>query len=218
MEPVGCILSVSPPVCIFRRGSMAGIPFFHHVGANSTYPTPCNCTKYRTPIQANPLHDCNAFKFIAGFLYWNLGAATGVNELLALMSIKQIHEASFRAAWISSTYGRVSPLKGLFNAAYRQQAFAFCTLPGIGPCNMATFSIYDTTPGVFTISADYMQLTFGACRDSVTPDPSAWEKLVVTPYANLNQQYEECRYSSAEVFQNQAGITIGEFSSFQYAF
>ncbi|RYY86305.1 hypothetical protein EON63_06065, partial [archaeon] len=30
-----------------------------------------------------------------------------------------------------------------------------------------------------------------------------------SPYASLNQQYQECRYSPREILQNQAGITFG---------
>lgn len=32
---------------------------------------------------------------------------------------------------------------------------------------------------------------------------------MASPYASLNQQYQECRYSPREILQNQAGITFG---------
>lgn len=175
MRQIGCISSVTPHVCIFRKGSMAAIPFFHHVGANTSYPTKCDCATYRSAVNSNPLHNCNAFRFLAGFMFWNLGAGTGIPEILASVDIKTLHAASYRAAFITSTYGRNSPYKGLFQTrAFRQAAFNFCVVPAIGPCSIAEFSLYDTVNALWTISPDYLQLGSGACRNSITPPEDAW--------------------------------------------
>eukprot|EP01031_Cornospumella_fuschlensis_P027132 gene27132-32776_t len=209
MEPVGCILSLDTPACIVRRGQMAYIPVLHHVGANLSYPTLCNCTTYRNDLD-DPSHPCHAFRFIVGFIHWNLPAGTGVMQLLRTKSIRQVMHESFKAAFITSTFGRTSPARGEFaSRAARQEAFSFCAVPGLGVCSMFTFSSYDVDEGLSIVSSDYLQLPQLACNDTITPKTDSWSKLLTTPYASLNQQYQECRYSPREILQNQAGITFG---------
>lgn len=171
---MGCILSLDYPVCVMRRGQMAFMPVLHHVGANVSYPTPCNCTTFRDELD-DPLHPCHAFRFIIGFIHWNLPAGTGILQLLRTKNIREVMHESYKAAFITSTFGRASPARAQFaSRAERVAAFFFCAVPGLGVCSMFTFSSYDVDAGLSTVSPDYFQLPGVACSDTITPKTDSW--------------------------------------------
>ena len=122
------------------------------------------------------LHPCHAFRFISGFYYWPGEASIAPVLEMIEMYTKPIyfHESGFEASFIASSFGRQSNSSALANAAFQKKAFSFCHSPTYGDCSVFSVASFDLYDRGFSISEYYFQLERGACRDSFTPNATAW--------------------------------------------
>ncbi len=173
MSPLFCSLS---KLCFLEIGGVLVLPFFHHAGMELDYPTRCDCMALNPADLQDRMHPCHAFRFISGFYYWPGEASIAPVLEMVEMYTKPIyfHESGFEASFIASSFGRQSNSSALANAAFQKKAFSFCHSPTYGDCSVFSVASFDLYDRGFSISEFYFQLERGACRDSFTPNATAW--------------------------------------------
>ena len=198
MVPIFCLNDqYERTFCIMEIGGIPAFPFLHHTGKSLLYPSRCTCSALTEAELADRTHACHAFRFITGFYYWP--QTTDIAPILEVtsqyLSISKFHDAGFTAAFYSSSFAKIdnitqtihslgytlSPslsLAVLASPSERQariaKSFKFCNSPTYGNCSIFTVSSYDIYSRGSTISEYYFQLDKGACRDSFTPNQTAW--------------------------------------------
>jgi hypothetical protein len=197
MTPISCLrfppdpdVKDSSPFIIcslnLHKGTVA-VPFFHHSGSDSSNPVPCNCSTLTVEDLADKYHPCNAFTFIAGFLYFPSAASLQLTFDLVFTAggPNALQLKIFAPAWVASFYGGSSFLyEDHYNTpSVREQLYSFCSLKGTvtddspdpvaSNCSLITFSLFDSTPD-WTISKYYYQLTNGACQNSIGTTWDNW--------------------------------------------
>jgi hypothetical protein len=182
-------------------GGIPAFPFFHHAGKSLSSPEKCVCSTLTTQELSERTHPCHAFRFISGFYYWpTMQDIAPILEVTSkYLSISRFHDAGFQAAFYSSSFGQAPktsmPFPGLNvsssssssssasqgsllskseQEARIAKAFKFCASQTYGNCSIFTLSSYDLYDRGSTINEYYFQLERGACRDSFTPNTTAW--------------------------------------------
>ncbi len=195
MSPISCLhiggTSASDPVCVIMVGTVPVLPIFYHVGSSLNYPVKCNCTTLLQILDTNlqqpailldNKHPCHAFRFLTGFVYWNRADALPLFEIKQRISLisggiaKNYHSFAYEASFLTSSLAQVSKYYNttFTNIAYREKVFSFCKTTSGGYCSFLSLAIYDLNFKGHTISSNYYQLDYGACRNSMTPNESAW--------------------------------------------
>lgn len=214
MRPLFCpdiIGSAISRLCGLELGRIVGFPFFHHVGNNLSFPEKCDCQKLALDELSNPRHNCNLFRFLTGVIFWPLyeySAAT--NFFLSVVENNQdLNTLAYNASFLTSAYGRFSPLNSVLDTPeYRAKAFDFCDQPE-GGCSILTFTSYDSYHFTWPVTPLQLQITNGACRDTINPDAEGWERFISTPFAPLQESYQVCHIDRTQAGVDQAGIVIG---------
>jgi hypothetical protein len=155
-------------------------PVFNHLGANTTYPEICNCTTLTTLELMDKTHNCNVFRFMSGFVYFNAAYATsaglGVGLLTSKLggSFEKMIAGAHNAMFAASSYGQASPFtKELNSLTSLTDAYAFCRYNG-KTCSFLTFTSYDIVPSNWAVSKDYTLLQNGGCSDTISPTEDQW--------------------------------------------
>jgi hypothetical protein len=199
MQPLRCVsLSGGKPFCTFRINEVftyfvsciivlfyhlfqiVMFPALHHLGANTTYPAQCNCTTLTVAELSDKTHNCNVFRFLSGFMYFNGVYATSAGLGVGLLNSKfggsfdHMIEGAHRAMFTASGFGQSSPLTAQLNSpASLAAAYDFCSYGG-KTCSFLTFTSYDIVPTNWAISEYHMLVTNGACANTITPTAEAW--------------------------------------------
>eukprot|EP01038_Epipyxis_sp_PR26KG_P014090 gene14090-18909_t len=229
MAPLFCIYDVyinnvrvvpSPTFCLLPVGATFVMPIFNHMGVDQNLPVPCNCSEIEERRMSGEYFDdndylyygCNQFYFITGFVYASLDF--WMTNFQRFNSYNRFSQTAFNASFMTSSQGMMSTYKNEFiQGEMRRKAFDFCSSDEYGNCSMVTFSSYDlSAAGNWAVSDYYYQLQYGACTDSVSAPPAAWEELGNTPFAALVQDYVVCRNNPTTVFQNQLGSASGSIA------
>jgi hypothetical protein len=155
-------------------------PIFHQLGVNTTFPEECNCTKLTVEELSSKTHNCNVFRFLSGFLYFDGVYATSGGYGVGLLNTKlggsydTLMAGAHHAMFTASSYGQSSPLaKQLNSPSSLAAAYDFCSYGG-KTCSILTFTSYDVVPTNWAVSEYYTLVTNGACADTITPTPEAW--------------------------------------------
>jgi hypothetical protein len=125
-------------------------------------------------------HNCNVFRFLSGFLYFNgvygISASTGVGLLTGKFgnSHTKMISGAHKAMFTASSYGQASPFaKELNSPTSLAEAYEFCKYNG-RTCSLLTFTSYDVVPNNWAVSEYYTLVTNGACANTISPTPEAW--------------------------------------------
>ena len=112
---------------------------------------------------------------MVGFLYYNLpgGGESSTDELsknwVALLQLMIVSDTSLlNDQAYNITYAAVmydEEISEFFQTPeWREKAYAFCTLEGVGSCSILVYNAFDSVTQ--TVSPYNYQLVNGACRDS----------------------------------------------------
>ena len=155
-------------------------PLFRHVGANNTTPELCDCTKLILEELSSPSHNCNVFRFLSGFMFFNgvYAVSAGVGIALVVDKLKSdlrsLNANSHLAMFAASTFGQNSALSHELNSPESlEAAYDFCKM-GTSSCTIITFATYDLVPTNWAVSEQYTLLQNGACSDSISPTAENW--------------------------------------------
>ncbi len=176
MQLLSCIATESiPPLCVMAVGSVYAFPIFNHLGSNLSEPSLCDCNDFTATELANPLHNCNVFRFLSGFLYYNSDETDFLFGMIVRYgSVAQVNKLAHKAMFIASSYGQNSPLsETLTSPQSLYDAYQFCNISGI-TCSLLTVTSYDNIVNNWAISSYFFQLQNGACRDAISPTISKW--------------------------------------------
>lgn len=180
MEPIFCLFKdPNTPNCLLTIGSMYGLPVFNHIGANLTYPEPCDCEiQVSKGVHRGYNNTCNQFDFLTGFLYWPRLTVNNQNaaiEMLLKYSSTNISHLAFAPMFTAGVYGMASPERDVLNSpANREEMYSFCNSTNYGPCSMVTFSSYDTSQQSRAVSTNYFTILYGACKDTMSSNLYQW--------------------------------------------
>lgn len=211
MSPVVCF-DFENPVCFLVVGERGGFPFFSHVGKNLTFPERCDCQRVTDEELADPTSNCNVFRFLTGIFFWPEDSFFHIRNFQSFSAENDLNDLSYNAAFLSSPYGRNSPLKHIFDTPEkREEAFSFCSFNGLN-CSILTFTSYDSIIQRWSISPLQFQLPNGACRNTFQPGEQTMENLLATPFSPLHEEYQICHKSPTQSLLDQAGIATGNVS------
>lgn len=175
MAPLTC-LNGAISQCILAIGEVYALPLFNHAGANYTYPTMCDCSELSEEYLNNKYAPCNTFAFLSGILFWENTLPNAIFDIASSYDFdySRINKAAYNASFIASYFGTTSPVEELSSFEFRNASYAFCNLPGYGPCSLLTFTSFDFIMDNWAISSYYYQLQNGACRNTFYIDEESW--------------------------------------------
>jgi hypothetical protein len=155
-------------------------PLFRQVGANTTFPTKCNCTLLTLEELSDKTHDCNMFRFLSGFMFLAAPAEESGAYVLGLTlgklrgNLGLLNENSHHAMFAASTFGRHSPLAHVITSPeFMADAYEFCRV-GTVTCSILMFATYDLTPSNWAVNKQFTLMQNGACSDSISPTDEQW--------------------------------------------
>lgn len=141
------------------------------------FPETCNCS---TPGHSAPSSNCHVFDFMVGAIFYNadsfffhddpedfLNASdVSVLRLLQRYTIEEVTRMSYNIS-----YGAIR--RGEYNdTVWREQAYEFCTLDGVGACSVLMFNPYGRE--INSVSEFYYQVPYPACHDTFMVSDAEW--------------------------------------------
>lgn len=212
IDPQGFVLTLYNTSCGMEFPNQTySIPLFNHFGYSPDFPSYCSCDDGLGPGATNP--DCEQFDLMVGvMLYSNTDDAdfSQGNPFIDIQKnipIAMMNPAAYEAMYMAVSSHHTDKYQ---DPALRAQAYDFCNV-SYASCTIVTMNLQDTANNAVTDY--YHQLLQGSCADSISIPSGAYQRLVDTPPAALEQSYYDCKQSKVTVLTSAIGIASGNMGA-----